>query len=330
MDKYNRIYNLHRILSNSQYPIAKQTLQEQLQCTDETMVEAIAESKNFLDAPIVYDKKLNGYYYDKNTKQEYELPGLWFNASELHALLAAYQLLSKVQPGFLGPHLAPLKKRIEDILDKEHYDTNELFNRVRILQIGGRVYSHKHFAMVTTALLSQKQIHIVYHGREKNLQTERTLSPQRLVYYRDNWYLDAWCHLRGGLRSFSIDKITSSKLVNQARHEIKEIDLNRHYENAYGIFAGEATQRAQLRFNSTAARWVAYEHWHSQQSGQHELDGCYLLEVPFNDPRELIRDILKYGPDVEVIGPRSLREEVRDRLQAALDRYAPTDITPPG
>jgi len=324
MDKHNRIYNLHRILSSSQYPVAKQALQEQLQCSDETMSELINDSKDFLDAPIAYDKKLNGYYYDKNTKQEYELPGLWFNASELHALLAAYQLLSKVQPGFLGPHLAPLKKRIEDVLDKEHYDTNELFNRVRIIQIGGRVYSHKHFAMVTTALLSQKQIHIAYHGREKDQHTERTISPQRLVYYRDNWYLDAWCHSRNALRSFSIDRISQTKLVNVKRHDINETDLNQHYENAYGIFGGQATHEAVLRFNSSAARWVSNEHWHSQQSGQFELDGSYLLKIPFNDSRELIRDILKYGPDVEVISPLSLRNAVMQRYQAALKIYHST------
>jgi predicted DNA-binding transcriptional regulator YafY len=37
--------------------------------------------------------------------------------------------------------------------------------------------------------------------------TEREVSPQRLVHYRDNWYLDAWCHLREDVRSFSIDAI---------------------------------------------------------------------------------------------------------------------------
>lgn len=97
--------------------------------------------------------------------------------------------------------------------------------------------------------------------------------------------------------------------------------MNHHYENAYGIFGGKATQQAKLRFTNTAARWVANEHWHSQQNGQFELDGSYLLEIPFNDPRELIRDILKYGPDVEVIEPTSLRTAVVNRLQTALRQY---------
>jgi len=38
-------------------------------------------------------------YFQLDAKGDsFELPGLWFNASELHALLASHQLLSKVQP----------------------------------------------------------------------------------------------------------------------------------------------------------------------------------------------------------------------------------------
>ncbi|MDT8429578.1 MAG: WYL domain-containing protein [Pseudomonadales bacterium] len=48
---------------------------------------------------------------------------------------------------------------------------------------------------------------IKYSSRSKEELSERWVSPQRLVYYRDNWYLDAWCHLREGLRMFSIDRL---------------------------------------------------------------------------------------------------------------------------
>jgi len=41
----------------------------------------------------------------------------------------------------------------------------------------------------------------------RELKPLAKVSPQRLVHYRDNWYLDAWCHLRGDLRSFAIDAI---------------------------------------------------------------------------------------------------------------------------
>lgn len=54
---------------------------------------------------------------------------------------------------------------------------------------------------------------IRYHSRSKDERTERVVSPQRLIYYRDNWYLDAWDHLREALRSFSIDRIRGAPLL---------------------------------------------------------------------------------------------------------------------
>ncbi|HWQ40381.1 MAG TPA: WYL domain-containing protein, partial [Burkholderiales bacterium] len=39
------------------------------------------------------------------------------------------------------------------------------------------------------------------------------------------------------------------------------------------------------------------------------------------DDRELVMDILKFGPDVEVLAPDALRARVAERLEAAARRY---------
>ena len=70
-----------------------------------------------------------------------------------------------------------------------------------------------------------------------------------------------------------------------------------------------------------AARWVADEQWHPQQQGSVLSDGSYELRIPYSDPRELIMDILKYGPDVEVIAPSNLCELVLGKLKVALRNY---------
>ena len=57
-------------------------------------------------------------------------------------------------------------------------------------------------ARATTAVagaLMRRRLAIAYHGRERDATTVRKVSPQRLTHYRDNWYLDAWCHSRRGL-----------------------------------------------------------------------------------------------------------------------------------
>ena len=41
--------------------------------------------------------------------------------------------------------------------------------------------------------------------------TERQVDPWGIVYWRENWYLVAWCHLRQGERSFRADRIVSCR-----------------------------------------------------------------------------------------------------------------------
>ena len=94
-----------------------------------------------------------------------------------------------------------------------------------------------------------------------------------------------------------------------------------YFSGAYGIFSGIPRNTAVLRFSPERARWVAEERWHRDQQARFHGDGSYELRIPYDDPRELVLDILKYGPDVEVTSPASLRREVRARLAAALARY---------
>ena len=108
----------------------------------------------------------------------------------------------------------------------------------------------------------------------------------------------------------------------QTAKEIAERALDRHFAGAYGIFAGEPKFTAVLRFTPQRARWVAEEEWHPRQEGKMLDDGCYELRVPYADPRELIGDILRHGPEVVVIGPPALREEVARRLEATLKQYS--------
>jgi len=321
MDKFDRIYALHTLLTHARLPVAKTTIENHLECSHATVERLISEMRLFLNAPIEYNREAKGYFYNKESDNRYELPGLWFNSSELYALLITYQLLSSVEPGLLDAHISPLKNKVEKLLQTDKIPEGGLARRVRILKIASRRPSPKNFSLVATSLLTRKRLFIEYMGRERGKQTQREISPQRLVYYRDNWYLDAWCHLRNEVRSFSIERIGSSKFIVADALDIDDKELEAHFASSYGIFAGKSTHTALLKFSKEVAQWVAAEQWHPKQKGQFTLDGRYELEIPYRDPRELIMDILKYGPDVEVLKPEPLRKLVEKKLDQALKQY---------
>lgn len=321
MDRLQRIYKLHRVISSRRYPVPRTVLEQELECSRATVKRIIEEMKLYFNAPITYDRERNGYYYNTQNGQVFELPGVWFNASELHALLTAQQLLEQVQPGLLDTHIKPAKERIEKLLAAGQHDSSEITRRVRILRMAGRNTSGEQFQTVAGALLQRQRLAIRYHSRGDDTETQREISPQRLTHYRDNWYLDAWCHARNALRSFAVDRLQEARALDKRAKDIAEKELDTHFASGYGIFAGKPKHTAMLLFTPQRARWVAEEQWHPQQQGKFLEDGSYELRIPYSDPRELVMDILKHGAEVEVVEPEALREMVREQLQGALGKY---------
>lgn len=321
MDRFDRIFELNRILQSARYPVSRQRLEEALECSRATVKRLIEEMRLYLNAPIIYDRKLNGYRYDTSEGQMYELPGLWFNASELQALLATQQLLEDVQPGLLDSHLQPLRRKIDELLSRQPGSGEPVTGRIRLLKSAARP-AGPHFSQIAGALAARCRLQLVYYNRSQDSLSEREISPQRLTHYRDNWYLDVWCHLRNGLRTFALDAIREVYLSSSQAREVDEATLNAHYADAYGIFSGKALHRAVLRFTPERARWVSTETWHPHQQRRWLADGRYELTLPYSHPEELIMDLLRYGPDVEVVEPSSLRQAVADHLRAAASLYA--------
>lgn len=292
---------------------------ERFEVSKATAKRDLALLRDQLGAPLIYDHFESRYCYD-NDAQEFELPGLWFNESELFALLASEQLLETVQPGLLAPYLGPLRSRIRSLLEKGGHSGEAVTSRIVLQPIGRRQTRMECFGLVAGAVLDGSIIAIDYHGRGRDELSQRRVHPYRLLYYRDNWYLIAWCEKAAALRSFALDRIVTAHLTDDKVSPIDEATLQQHIGGGFGIFAGQVTDWAVLRFTPHAARWVADEQWHPEQVG-HWRGDHYELHIPYANPTELMMDILKYGPDVEVISPAALRQQLHERVMKTLQQY---------
>ena len=322
MDRTERFYKIDQLL-NDRRAVPMDALIEDLGISRATVKRDIEYMRDRLHAPITWDRSLRGYRFDQSlpNASRYSLPGLWFNDREILALLTMYQMLSNLGNGLLTPHIQPLLARLNALMDSQADSAEEVRKRIRILHMAARTERPEHFEAVASATIRRRRLKIAYHARSSNEVTERELSPQRLVHYRDNWYLDGWCHLREGLRSFSLDAIRSAGILERRAKPVAEQTLNEVLASGYGIFSGKADKQARLRFTPEQARWVASERWHPEQVSWFEKDGSYLLEIPYSNDGELVMDILRYGADVEVEAPAELRRKVKRRLEEAAARY---------
>jgi predicted DNA-binding transcriptional regulator YafY len=153
--------------------------------------------------------------------------------------------------------------------------------------------------------------------------SQRQVSPQRLVHYKNTWYLDAWCHSRDKLLRFALDAVQQASVLHDAPAKAVALrTLQDEMDAGYGIYAGGTRRLATLRFAPQAAPWISREQWHPEQQGRFLDDGSWELSLPYVDETELVMDILRQGEQVEVLAPAELRDAVKRRLAAALAVYA--------
>jgi len=305
----------------SRHSVSFAEMRQRLDVSRATLHRDLRDLRERMRVPIVCDRDTGTYRIDSRVDR-YELPGAWFSAGEIHALLSMQQLLAALDSGgLLVEHVGPLRQRLLGMLECASDSADDIARRVRILSAAARTYAPQHFQRIATALMERRRLRIEYVARGTGDASQREISPQRLTHYRDNWYLDAWCHLRDELRSFAVDAIKTVKTIDAVAQEIPGTELDAALGAGYGIFAGAEVQWATLVFTPKRARWVAAEHWHPEQQGRFLDDGSYQLRLPYSKDPELIMDILKYGPECEVVAPAGLREKVVDLLNAAVGRY---------
>ena len=319
MERTERFYRMEQLLRERR-SVPREAFLEELEVSPATFKRDLDYLRDRFKAPIEWDAASRGYRLDPAAPR-FELPGLWFSPAETYALLTMQHLLETLQPGLLAPHVKPLLERLRALLDKGDHSSAEVERRIHVLQQAARKAKLEHFEVVASAVLKRKRLSIRHYNRQRDEETERTISPQHLVHYRGNWYVDAWCHKAQGVRSFALDAVRSAVLLEEKAKAVPKAELEEHFQSGYGIFAGKDVLWAKLRFTPGRARWVSSEAWHPKQKARFETDGSYVLEVPYADDRELLMDILKFGADVEVLGPKELRAKVRDALKAAAKLY---------
>ena len=327
MSQTERIHQIVHLLETSRHPVSIGRFLDELEISRATFKRDIEYLRDRLGAPIEWQPGEagagRGYVLREDHGESaggYGIRGLWFNQSEIHALLTMHQLASSMEPGLISAQSQALLTRITHLLGTANDDPRDVLSYLRVLHSATRRKSSDWFQTIGRATLRRRRLTIRYYTRSRDESTTRTVSPQRLLHYRENWYLLAWCHKVDGLRLFALDSIRHAEPCGQPSRRVAKDRLDQMMGSGFGIFGGKARYRAHLRFSPKAARWIIDEVWHPRQKVS--WDGDHLiLEVPYAQSRELAMEILRQGPDVEVLGPDSLRIEVRSLLEQTLAHY---------
>jgi predicted DNA-binding transcriptional regulator YafY len=318
MDRTERFYKIEHLI-RSRGCVSFAELRDALEVSPATLKRDLAYLRERLDAPIEYDAADNGYRFGEQWRGgRHELPGVWFNEAELHALLTMQQMLAGLdEQGVVGRHLQPMFDKITGMLGVDAAEADELRRRVKLIGTARRRVASDSFETVGSAVVKRKRLAIRYRKKRDGASSEREVSPQRLVHHRHAWYLDAWCHASDAYRRFALDGIEHAALLDTAAKAVPLAELEKELDQGYGIFAGGTPREAELVFSASAAAWVSREEWHPAQQSEFLPDGRWRLRLPYVDDTELLMDLLRHAGQVEVVAPVALRDAYAARLKQA-------------
>ena len=167
MSQTERLYKISHLLGIGQC-LTRQRLLDELDISPATLKRDLAHLRDRMNMPVTFDRERGGWCLDRSKQvvgTQYELPGLWLSAEEIHALLTMQHLLGHLDAGgLLGRHIAPLTDRLTRILGDGTGHAEDLARRIRVLTVGARRVQMPHFQAVGSALLRRLRVMIEYHA----------------------------------------------------------------------------------------------------------------------------------------------------------------------
>jgi predicted DNA-binding transcriptional regulator YafY len=310
---YERFLWFQNEIKNNKYPNTK-ALAEHFEITRKTAQRDIEFMRERMGAPLVYIPEQRGFAYEDNT---YELPGFWLEEESLTSLLLAYRLASAV------PDIAiktSLRSFLEQLLTKLSHSNaisiKDLSNKVSVRNIQYSKTAEKIYHTVLEALLSSKPIQIEYHSPHNSETTIRDILPLHLLHYMGTWHIIAHCAMKNELRDFVLSRVKAiAPCPDKINARFSSEQVSEYIRQTFGIFHGKKTNEVCLCFSKDVSTWIAEQAWHPAQKTFVKKDGRLCLTIPVADFREIKREVLKYGAQVEVLSPKTLRTEIKKEIE---------------
>ncbi|HOP86550.1 MAG TPA: YafY family protein [Syntrophorhabdaceae bacterium] len=312
---YERYHWFHGQVVSGLYPNAR-SLSERFNISIKQAQRDIEFMRDRLDAPLVYDGARKGYAYERSG---YELPPIWFTGDEFIGFCLALRLAAAIPDGSLKKSLRHFIEKFYSVRSFSDAPSIEEIDRlVSIKNIEYYRVKEDVFKSVLAGLLKKRPLKIIYHTPYKHERTERVIIPLHLLCYMGNWHMIAYCTLRNELRDFALSRIVSITIHEEMTLADIPGDLppiKDYLRKNFGVISGGSQKEVTLKFSPEVSSWVCQQIWHDSQKVDFDKDGSLILSFPVSGFEEVIREILKYGSQVEVISPPQLRAMIKDEIK---------------
>ena len=247
------------------------------------------------------------------------LPGLFISQNEWLAFTFTEKLLEKHSVSFskqLEKFRERYKKDMQGLLPIN--DVTKYFSTrfTKMEEIEKTIFESCLYAVVNRVALK-----ISYHKPYLDLPEEREISPHHFLNIDGRWILISWDHQKKELRNFMPSRIRSIQMGLMLTFKLQEYDtIRKHLDESYGNYVGASQMEAILLFSEKKSFWAEKQAWHPAES-KTWVGARLKLTLPIVCEAGILEEVLCHGPEVEVLSPLSLREQVAEEIRKMLGIY---------
>jgi predicted DNA-binding transcriptional regulator YafY len=308
MSLLERVYFFHSELTRNRYPNAR-TLMREFEISQPTARRDIAYLRDRLLAPLAYDQRKNGFYYNDTS---FNLP--FADSPRIILLLGMLNKLAAETGLSQLPEIRQLERRLTSMVA---VGGTSIVDSIHCEWIEVEHPTPQVFDTIIEAIVKQHRLELTYSSL-KHEQTERVVEPLKLINYQGRWYLRAWCTMREDTRIFHLARITKAAIGSRAERSANQPDDD--LDRSFGIFKGSPRYQTEILFTGKAAELVKNQHWHREQVVEPSADGI-IMRLPVSDDREIMMKILQYGAQAKVLEPSALRHRIEAEIAKLADNY---------
>lgn len=270
-------------------------------------------------APIKFSKTYSGYFYEDPDFSIAEVP---LTDDDLDAIRAAAETLYQFKE---IPLFSQFDSAIEKILDRMKISAADAQKHeheiIQFERLAG--YKGSEFLQPLFSACSENTIvELTYKKFGTEEESGYKFAPYIIKEYRNRWYVIGKEVNKGGLRTFSLDRITSLYTTSEKFDRGDDFDSKRFFKHAVGItVTDEAPEEVVITFTDRIAPYIMTQPLHPSQQVEKVDGGGLRISVHVLVTVELISTILGYGQDAEVVRPAHLRSKVKKALTKCLDQY---------
>ena len=185
-------------------------------------------------------------------------------------------------------------------------------------------YSHgiEHFDRLYKAITKQQPLRIAYKRFEHDTVSEHIFHPYLLKEYKFRWYLLGYSEKRRSKLVLALDRMENIAPMKTAFNPNKGVDVQKYFDHTIGVTIKDTgVKEVRLWFSAAQGNYIKTQHLHATQKIVSDTKEGLVVTLQLIPNYELLQILLSFGPEVKVLEPNGLQEDVKAMLAKSLALY---------